>query len=91
MQMFGPYLKALRKQKGFTLEKLGKKSGVRKGYLSGVENGKVNPPSPKAIRTIARALETDRKELLLLAYIAKAPAEIRPQLEEFFTVSGVSA
>lgn len=87
MQAFGPYLKALRKQRGLTLERLAKKSGVRKGYLSGVENRKVNPPSAKAIRTIARALETDRIEMLLLAYIEKAPAEIRPRLEEFFTVS----
>lgn len=84
MQTFGPVLKQFRKQKGLTLEALAKKCGVRKGYLSGIENERVNPPSARTIRCLARVLGVDRKQLFILALIKKAPAEIRPDLEAFF-------
>lgn len=84
MQTFGPFVKQLRKEKNFTLETLARKCGVRKGYLSGIENERVNPPSARTIRCLARVLGVDRKQLLMLGYIKKAPAEIRPDLEAFF-------
>ena len=63
-----------------SLTELARKSNVEKGYLSGVENEKVNPPSAKVVRLLAKALRHDPKDLLMRAYIEKAPKEIHDDL-----------
>ncbi len=82
MMSFGECLRSLRRACGLSLGQLGRKIHRGKGYLSGIENGKVNPPSPKVIRKLAEALGHDVKELLTLAYVEKAPKEIRKDLEK---------
>ncbi len=82
MKTFGERLRDLRHASGLSLGRLGRKIGRGKGYLSGIENGKVNPPSPKVIRKLAEALDHDVKELMMVAYVEKAPREIRKELEE---------
>ena len=54
MSRFGERVKKLRKDKNLTVEKVAKAIGSHKGYVSGIENGKVKPPSPKLVRKIAR-------------------------------------
>lgn len=77
---FAKHFRELRRQSGLTLEALGKKSGTQKGYLSGVENVKVNPPSAKVVRKLAAALGGDVAFMLTLAWVDKAPVEIRKDL-----------
>ena len=77
MATFGEFLKMRRQMCELTLEALGQKCGMSKGYLSGIEAGKVNPPSPKVLKRLAEALKTDSTILLLMGYAEKAPKEIR--------------
>lgn len=82
MGSFGTLVKQLRKEKGHVLEYVAKKIGSHKGYLSGIENGKVNPPSARFVRKLSRILEYDEKELLKMAYLEKVPAAVREEFEE---------
>lgn len=80
MQSFGKFLRDLRVSKELSLTELARKAGVEKGYLSGVENEKVNPPSARVVRMLAKVLKHDTKDLLLRACIEKAPKEIQQDL-----------
>lgn len=75
MQEFGELIRSLRKAKGLTLEDVARKVGTKKGYISGIENSKVNPPAPDKVRALAKVLGGDRILFLLLATIEKAPPE----------------
>jgi transcriptional regulator with XRE-family HTH domain len=77
MGEFGTTIKSLRKAKGFTQQYVADRVGVKKGYISSLEHSKVNPPVPEKVRKLAKVLGIDKVKLLLLAYIDKAPAEIR--------------
>ncbi|MHC4607803.1 MAG: helix-turn-helix domain-containing protein [Planctomycetota bacterium] len=81
MSRFGALLKQLREDSGLTLQQVAGKVGTTKGYVSSIENGKVNPPSHKFIRKFARLFRHDEKEMTLLAYVDKAPAIIRQEVE----------
>lgn len=77
MSRFGDLVRRLRKEKGITLEAVAKKIGSHKGYVSGIENDKVNPPSVKIIRKFAKVFGQDEKALVRMAWADKAPAIIR--------------
>jgi transcriptional regulator with XRE-family HTH domain len=77
---FGERLHELRKQKGMTLEAVGKKLGVSKGYLSVIENGKVRPPKDKILRKLAGLFGVDEAEMLKLAWLKKIPPEVKKAL-----------
>lgn len=79
MSNFGDLVKKLRKEKGLTLEAVAKKIGSHKGYVSGIENGKVNPPSVKIIRKFAKLFTQNEKTLVRMAWADKAPALIRDE------------
>lgn len=64
---FGKYLKDARKNKGMTLESLGDRIGLSKSYLSHIENGRREPPSPDILRKIAETLETSYEGLMIKA------------------------
>jgi transcriptional regulator with XRE-family HTH domain len=76
---FGKRLRELRKQKGMTLETLASKIGSSKGYLSGIENEKVNPPTEKFVRKLARIFGQDEIEFLKMAYLDKVPKSLQPE------------
>jgi transcriptional regulator with XRE-family HTH domain len=76
---FGDLVKRLRKEKGLTLEAVAKKIGSHKGYVSGIENAKVNPPSVKIIRKFARLFTQDERTLVRMAWADKAPPLIRDE------------
>lgn len=78
--LFGTKLRVLRKAKGLTLEQLARKIKSHKGYVSGIENGKVNPPSPKVVKRIAAVFGEDPKPLLKMAWADKAPLDIREEV-----------
>src|SRR5262245_6500892 len=77
MSSFGDLVKRLRKDRSMTLEQVAKKIGSHKGYVSGIENGKVNPPSVKFIRKFAKIFSYDEKDMVRMATIDKAPAIVR--------------
>jgi transcriptional regulator with XRE-family HTH domain len=80
---FGDFARALRKERGLTLEVVARKIGTHKGYISGIETGKVNPPSVKIIKKYAKVLGQDVKHLVRIAWVDKAPEIIREDAERF--------
>jgi transcriptional regulator with XRE-family HTH domain len=84
---FGDLVKRLRKEKGLTLEAVAKKIGSHKGYVSGIENGKVNPPSVKIIRKFARLFAQDERTLVRIAWVDKAPPIIRDEAHRLLSLA----
>jgi transcriptional regulator with XRE-family HTH domain len=85
LSRFGDLVKKLRKGKGLTLEAVAKKLGSHKGYVSGIENDKVNPPSIKIIKKYAKVLGQDARTLARIAWVDKAPEILREDAEKFLT------
>lgn len=79
MSNFGDLLRRLRREHGYSLRAVAKKLGTQKGYLSGIENAKVNPPSAKLVKRIAQIYRQDERMLLRLAWADKAPSLIREE------------
>src|SRR5947209_14977113 len=80
---FGERVRELRKGKNLTLRELAVKVKVNFTYLSKIENQKLSfgeYPSEDLIRKLAKVLEADEDELLLLA--EKIPADIRKRVIE---------
>lgn len=68
MLEFARTVQRLRKEKGYTLEKLADKVGVVKSYLSKLENDRVNTqPSEKFLKKLANELGIEFEKLTLLA------------------------
>lgn len=80
MERFGEIIKRARQAHSWTLERLARKIGTHKGYVSGMEGGSCTPPSAKLVSRLARALQLDDRDLLLRAYVGKAPTSIRAEL-----------
>lgn len=87
MSNFGDLVKRLRKEKGLTLEAVAKKIGSHKGYVSGIENGKVNPPSVKIIRKFAKLFAQDERTLVRMAWADKAPPLIREEAKRLVALA----
>jgi transcriptional regulator with XRE-family HTH domain len=73
MKTFGSVLKGAIQRKKFTLDATAKAVGTYKGYISGICSRKLNPPSPKMIRRICKALDLDVNEMLARAAFEKLP------------------
>lgn len=67
MPTFGERLRELRLKKGLSQRELGRLVDLDFTYISKIENGATDPPSEEKIRDLARVLEGDEEELLLLA------------------------
>lgn len=92
---FGTWLRQLRRKKGLGIKALAKEVKVDHSYLSRIEAARVRP-SEQIIRKLAKALDHDEAELMILgnripprwrSAIKKAPQEtaslIRESLEEY--------
>lgn len=80
---FGHRVRELRKAKNLTLRDLGLKVNVGFTYLSKIENGRLDfaeYPSDELIHKLAKALDTEADELLLMA--KKIPQQIRKRVLE---------
>jgi len=62
----GEYIRRLRRCKGWTLLELARETGLSYSHLSRLENDK-NLPNPETVVTLARALDGDLDQMLLLA------------------------
>lgn len=81
MVTFGQTIKKMRKGKCITQLEMANKIGVDFTYISKIENDKTKfPPAEKTIRKIAKVLETNAEELILLA--RKVPQNLRETLVE---------
>ena len=67
MAPFGRFLRELRESAGMRIKDLAQKMGWTTVYISDIELGRRNPPSPAKIRQIASVLGVDPTELLDLA------------------------
>ncbi len=76
--MIGKNINNIRKQKGFTLSDLAKRTGISKSYLSNIERDLKKNPSIQAMEKIAAVLEVDLKTLLEFG----AELETNQQLEQ---------
>jgi transcriptional regulator with XRE-family HTH domain len=85
MSHFGDLVRKLRKEKKMTLEAVARGVGSHKGYISGIENGKVNPPSEKLIGKFAQVFQWDERQMVLLSYVDKAPEMIREEAKRLLT------
>jgi len=89
---FGDRVRALRKEKGWSLRVLAAKVGVGFTYLSRVENERLNfgdYPSDALIHRLAEALEADEEELTILA--ERVPDRIRKRVLQRPDVFGALA
>jgi transcriptional regulator with XRE-family HTH domain len=83
----GEMVRERRKIMKVTLERLGNRvgeKGMSKGYLSGVENGKVAPPSSRVARRLAVVLGFPPDKFASLCELLKLTAATRgiPEIEK---------
>ena len=71
---FGHTVREARKRRGLSQKQLADLVGIDFTYLSKIENDRMAPPSEKAIRAMAEALDTDADELIRLA--GKVPSDL---------------
>jgi len=80
---FGDRLRKLRQDRGLSLKVVAGAIGTFKGYVCGIEGGKVNPPSVKMIKKIAKLFGQEVRPLVRLAWVDKAPPILRADAEKF--------
>lgn len=79
---FASTIRAARQEQHLTLQQMATKIGTSKGYCSGIEQKKVNPPAPRLTKKLAKLFGLDETRLLVLAFIEKAPKQIRELVRE---------
>jgi transcriptional regulator with XRE-family HTH domain len=80
---FGQRIRQLRKAKNFNQSELADKVGINFTYLSKIENDRLASsefPSEETIKKLAKALEADADELMLMA--RKVPDSIKRRVIE---------
>lgn len=71
----GKYLRLLRQDKRLSLREVESLCGVSNGYLSLLENGKVDAPSPHILQKLAQAYGVAPQQLMELAgYLTEGKA-----------------
>ncbi|WP_068773734.1 helix-turn-helix domain-containing protein [Paenibacillus sp. FJAT-26967] len=66
-------LRDLRKLKGYTIRELADRSGVSAGYISQLENGNRNAPSPDVLMKLSEGLNIPYADLMKIAGYLEAP------------------
>lgn len=67
MNPFGEYLKVLRERAGLSQETLAEEAGISSAYVSQIETGRRNPPTPDVLRRMAGPLGVPLTVLLMQA------------------------
>lgn len=69
-------LRELRSAKGLSLRQVEKKTGISNAYLSQLENGKIEKPSPHILHKLAEIYDTSYEDIMKLAgYLQKREGE----------------
>jgi HTH-type transcriptional regulator, competence development regulator len=74
----GARLRQVREQAGWSLRDLEKRSGLKSGYLSQLEQAKITHPSPSILRRVAEAYQLRFQDVLVWAGYASEEAVIPP-------------
>ncbi len=83
MLTVGQIVRQRREAMGLTLEALAREIGATKGYLSMIENHRVeNPPSPQLLSGLEKALGISDGELCRAADWQSTPAPVRQQFQQ---------
>lgn len=61
---FGPYLKQLREQQGYSINQLAEAAGISNSQISRIENGVRGVPKPATIRKISDALSVPYADMM---------------------------
>lgn len=72
--MIGDNIRRIRKEKGYSINKLSKETGISLGYLSDLENNKAKNPSMDKLKTIAKFLETTLSDIIGASTIITTPS-----------------
>jgi len=73
MTSYGSAVHKARLEKRLTLEEVADRCWTHKGYISGIENGKVSPPSQRLTRRLARVLGLHTGRMLAAGWWEKRP------------------
>ena len=76
---FGERVRELRKLQRMSQQELADRAGIDFTYLSKIENSRMQTPSEKVIHCLAKGLDADADELLVLA--DKFPSDLAQQLK----------
>ena len=83
---FGPYMKQLREQQGFSINQLAEAAGISNSQISRIENGVRGVPKPVSIRKIAEALAVPYTDMMKQAgYIEPAKDVSLQEVPEWAT------
>ena len=83
---FGPYMKQLREQQGFSINQLAEAAGISNSQISRIENGVRGVPKPATIRKIAEALAVPYTDMMKQAgYIEPAKDASLQEVPEWAT------
>jgi transcriptional regulator with XRE-family HTH domain len=85
----GARLRQVREQAGWSLRDLEKRSALKSGYLSQLEQGKITHPSPSILRRVAEAYQLRFQDVLVWAGYANEETVIPPN--QAVALSTVSA
>ncbi|WP_049662160.1 helix-turn-helix domain-containing protein [Bacillus sp. FJAT-27231] len=78
MNKFGERLRQLREEKKLTLRTLAERSNISYSFIASLEKGRFKP-SRESVYALAKPLETDANELLMLAgFLPDSPVITKP-------------
>ena len=81
---FGEFIKERRLAKGINLRKLAELTGFAPGYLSDIEQGKRNSPTPEKLAKIIEVLELTEEDITLMNDLAAHSREtVAPDISEY--------
>ena len=81
---FGEFIKEKRITKGINLRKLAELTGIAPGYLSDIEQGKRNSPTPEKLAKIIEVLELTEDDITVMNDLAAHAREtVAPDISEY--------
>ena len=81
---FGEFIKEKRLAKGINLRKLAELTGIAPGYLSDIEQGKRNSPTPEKLTKLIEVLALTEEDITLMNDLAAHSREtVAPDISEY--------
>ncbi|WP_404459351.1 helix-turn-helix domain-containing protein [Sutcliffiella horikoshii] len=80
---FGEFLKTKREGKNLSMNKLGELSGVSAMYISHLESGKREKPSPEVLMKLSEGLEESYENLMVVAGYMDADKQYEQEDKEW--------
>ncbi len=90
---FGQYLRELRKERNLTLRDIEERTDISNSYLSQLENGYIDQPSPRNLQRLAQVYGISYESLMTQAgYLSpRALGEAGPSRSAFNIIDDLSA